>query len=86
MATPKGGRGVKAPYETTHIRLPVPLKAQVEALIADYRQSEQIEFSKQQLDLTDAVQVAQDILRQKKSAAVSLQKLLTAIYRQKIEL
>lgn len=86
MAIHKGGRGIKAPYETTHIRIPVPLKAQIEALISDYRQSEQNEFVKEQMQPDEAVEYAREILKQKKSASVSVQKLLTAIYRQKIEL
>lgn len=32
-----GGRGKKAPYETTHVRIPVDLKSQVEILVEDYR-------------------------------------------------
>jgi hypothetical protein len=37
MNKPIGGRGKKAPYETTHVRIPVDLKAQVEKLVEDYR-------------------------------------------------
>jgi hypothetical protein len=37
MDKPIGGRGKKAPYETTHVRIPVDLKAQVEKLVEDYR-------------------------------------------------
>jgi hypothetical protein len=32
-----GGRGKKAPYETTHVRIPVDLKYQIELLVEDYR-------------------------------------------------
>jgi hypothetical protein len=64
----------------------VPLKAQIEALISDYRQTERNEFVKEQMQLDEAVEYAREILKQKKSASVSVQKLLTAIYRQKIEL
>jgi hypothetical protein len=32
-----GGRGKKAPYETTHVRIPVDLKSQVKLLVEDYR-------------------------------------------------
>lgn len=39
MDKPKGGRGKKAPYETTHMRIPLPLKLQIEKLIEDYRLS-----------------------------------------------
>jgi regulatory protein YycI of two-component signal transduction system YycFG len=39
MNKPIGGRGKKAPYETTHVRIPVDLKSQVEKLVEDYRNS-----------------------------------------------
>lgn len=31
-----GGRGKKAPYETTHVRVPVPIKSEVERLIEKF--------------------------------------------------
>ncbi|MDZ7970501.1 MAG: hypothetical protein RM368_37185 [Nostoc sp. DedSLP03] len=34
----KGGRGKRAPYESTHYRLPVPLKPIAEEMAANYRQ------------------------------------------------
>lgn len=37
MNKPVGGRGIKAPYESTHLRVPVPIKPQLEAIIEDYR-------------------------------------------------
>ena len=37
MTVPKGGRGKKAPYETTQMRVPVPIKDQVSRLIAKFR-------------------------------------------------
>ena len=37
MDKPIGGRGRKAPYETTHVRIPVDLKPQVELLIKEFR-------------------------------------------------
>ena len=37
MTIPKGGRGKKAPYETTQMRVPVPIKDQVSRLIAKFR-------------------------------------------------
>jgi hypothetical protein len=36
---PKWGRGHRAPYETVMVRTPVPIKAEVEAVIARYRDS-----------------------------------------------
>lgn len=35
---PLGGRGNLAPYQTTHVRVPVAVKPLLEAIIADYRQ------------------------------------------------
>jgi hypothetical protein len=35
MSKPIGGRGKKAPYETTHVRIPVDLKSKVEELVED---------------------------------------------------
>jgi len=32
MEKPKGGRGKRAPYETTHVRIPEPIKDRVERL------------------------------------------------------
>lgn len=43
MNKPIGGRGKKAPYETTHVRIPVDLKAQVEKLVEDYRNNGLVE-------------------------------------------
>ena len=37
MTIPKGGRGKKAPYETTQMRVPIPIKDQVNSLIAKFR-------------------------------------------------
>lgn len=37
MNKPKGGRGRKAPYEQTHIRVPIPIKGLVQSIIDDYR-------------------------------------------------
>jgi hypothetical protein len=38
MVKPRGGRGKRAPYETTQMRVPIPIKTQLESLIADYRE------------------------------------------------
>ena len=37
MSKPIGGRGRKAPYETTHVRIPIDLKPQVELLVQQFR-------------------------------------------------
>ena len=38
MSKPKGGRGKRAPYQTTHIRVPLALKPAVERAIAEFRE------------------------------------------------
>lgn len=37
MVAAKGGRGQKLPYEQTHVRVPLPVKKQVQKIIDDYR-------------------------------------------------
>lgn len=86
MSAPKGGRGNKAPYETTHVRVPVPIKAEIEKLINDYKEGISTDSSETLITPTEAIELARNILRQKKSAKVSMEKLLTSIYHQEISL
>jgi hypothetical protein len=94
MATNKGGRGLKAPYETTHVRVPVPIKDKVQQLIDDYKNNQDTQQVNQQYDQQDnnlidfdkAVELARQVLKQKKSARVSLQNLLTGIYGKEVSL
>lgn len=86
MSKPTGGRGIKAPYETTHIRVPVPIKSDVQRLIDRFRDGGDSRTENPLTTLEDAVSIAKGILMQKKSARVSMQKLLTAIYGQDVEL
>lgn len=89
-----GGRGHKAPYETTHIRVPVPLKADVEKLIEGYRAQvlgrEDVRkayknlVSDHKLDLEAAKALAQKLLRAKVSKTETVAKLLSAIYEEEI--
>jgi hypothetical protein len=81
----RGGRGAKAPYETTHVRIPVDIKDQVEKLSNDYKLGI-IGESKNPIPLEDAIEAAKKILKQKKSATVSLKSLLTKIYGESISL
>ena len=37
MPKPVGGRGRKAPYQTTTVRIPVDIKHQVDLLVAQFR-------------------------------------------------
>ena len=82
MAVWKGGRGVKAPYTTTHVRIPEPIKDRVQALSEAFKSGEMSE----PMTVEEAVEAAQKILKQKKSARVSIESLLTAIYGKDIEL
>lgn len=82
MAVWKGGRGVKAPWKTTHVRIPEPIKARVEALSEAFKSGEMTE----PMTREEAIEAAQKILKQKKSAKVSVQSLLTAIYGKDVEL
>jgi hypothetical protein len=97
MPKPLGGRGIEAPYETTHVRVPVPIKPQVEKLIDDYRSLVLNENAKPDLykecasamtikSYSEAVEMARQILRQKKSARESLEKMLAGLYGGEISL
>ena len=97
MNKPKGGRGKVAPYESTHVRVPVPIKPKVDKLVDEYRdlilngnQPERDKFNcPDAMTLTtvgEAKELAKDILKQKKSAKVSLEKLLTALYEGEVKL
>jgi len=127
-----GGRGNQAPYDTTHVRVPVPIKELVQAASRHYRKTlnvptliletpldegdeedqeddnrsdpsdletielqaakiraylSEINYLKHklaqvdsQIPLSSALESARKIIEQKKSAKVSLTKLLTCIY------
>lgn len=82
MNKPIGGRGKKAPYESTHVRVPLPIKSEVEMLIAQFREGGNEETEQNSLaSLEEALQIAGFILKQKKGAKISLEKLLTSIYK-----
>ncbi len=85
MTAWKGGRGVKAPYETTHVRIPVAIKEEVEALSRAFKEGHSVE-SKEFTSLEEAIEICQKIIKQKKSARVSLENLLTALYKQEVHL
>ena len=86
MQKPIGGRGKKAPYETTHVRIPKPLIAEVEALKKKFFGMDQEEAINSLTSIEDATVLAKSILIQKKSARVSLEKLLTALYQSEVKL
>lgn len=83
MTRPIGGRGHKAPYETTHLRIPIPIKPEIEKLIAEYRLSviDGIEPEKDSLlPLEDAIEMCRKLLKARKSKIDDFSKLLTSIY------
>lgn len=83
---PKGGRGHKAIYETTHMRIPTPLKDLFTRISNDYKvngitpENELAIFAPVKLHKHEAVELARQILKSKKGAKVSLEKLLTGLY------
>ena len=83
MNKPLGGRGKKAPYETTHLRIPVPIKADIEKLIENYRLSviDGIETHDNSLmSVEDAKLLTRKLIKAKTSKIDTLIKLLTSIY------
>lgn len=84
MAILKGGRGQKAPWESTHVRCPVPIKERIESKIEQWK-AEQLgeETYQEQKPLTDidyVTNLAKKVLKRKKSARVSIEMMLTEIY------
>lgn len=80
MNKPKGGRGNKAPYTSTHVRVPDALLSEVETLKRRYFNPDEEQAIKPLTSIEDAMAIAKEILLHKKSARYSLEKLLTALY------
>lgn len=94
MNKPVGGRGQKAPYKTTIIRVPEPIAPRIRREIEMYRNLElngkahSNELKEIDLNGTEssyvtksiALENANRILTHKKSARESLQKLLQVLY------
>jgi hypothetical protein len=75
VSKPKGGRGKKAPYDTTVVRVPDPVLAEVEQIIDAYRNGGFTE-SKLLVQSFDEIKVGKE----------KLQNLLQLIYGVEIEL
>lgn len=95
MNKPVGGRGYKAPYTTTHVRVPTDIKPQVEALIDNYRakvmgvdDNNSLTTSTNNLlpTLEEGVKLAQEIIERKQSARKSMSFLLSVLYNQEVKL
>lgn len=72
MSKPKGGRGKRAPYETTVVRVPDPVLEQVEAICDAYRNGEVLSEEK---PVTDFEAIRDQIDEWRKSAKVGKEKL-----------
>lgn len=86
MSKPKGGRGKKAPYETTVVRVPDPVLDQVESICDAYRRSQESSIPK---PVTDFDSIRDQVNQWRKNAKVGkekLQNLLQIIYGVEIEL
>lgn len=88
MVKPKGGRGHVAPYQTTHLRVPVEIKSRLEQIIDDYKDAvlagaEYVERDFPSID--KAKKLAKQLVKSKKSARISLAKLLTSLYNVEIK-
>jgi hypothetical protein len=97
MNKPIGGRGKKAPYQTRVLRIPEPIADAVQRLVDRYRdkamadsistnvqiQYEIPELRYSKLNYLEATQEMEKILKKKKGAKLSMQKLLQVLYESK---
>lgn len=83
MSVWKGGRGAKAPYETTHVRVPLPVKEKVQAIIDAFKEGriEDTELSEEKM-----IQLAKNIVGRKKSAKISLEIFLKSVLKKEVTL
>jgi hypothetical protein len=88
MNKPVGGRGKKAPYQTTIKRIPIDLESQIDSLIESYR-LKAIEGTESDpigmMSVTDAKQLAKKLLKAKMSKLDTVVKLVTGIYNEPID-
>lgn len=84
MSARKGGRGHKAPYQTKQMRVPVPVQDKVREIVKQFHrelEGEETQDLKSSIkELDEAIDLAKSITRQKKSARISMAKLLSRIY------
>jgi hypothetical protein len=82
MSSTKGGRGKKLPWSTTHVRCPEPIADEVRRII-DIWKTEQLEGNPTQkktpITSAEVVEIVNKILRSKKSARISIERLLTEL-------
>jgi len=90
MVKPAGGRGKKAPYETITLRVPIPLREEIEKQVDAYREFVVNGINPEPVkpeggilsspSREEVINQAKEILKQKKSAKQSLEKLLQVLY------
>lgn len=88
MNKPVGGRGKKAPYETTVKRIPIDLEAQIDSMIEDYRANligEDDRPKNSMLSFPSAMALAKKLIRAKSSKLDTVHKLVTGIYNTDID-
>ena len=79
MGRSKGGRGKTTPYESKSVKVPEPMQSLlVGQLDHFYEHNYQVPVTAVFYD--EAVQIAQQILKQKKGAKVSIKSLLKKLY------
>ena len=90
---PKGGRGHRAPYETTHRRIPTDIKPEIEILIDRYRTailngeeytpmiSEDYRTCPLLPPYEEMIGICKKIIRQKQSLRKGLAKLVSILYK-----
>jgi len=80
----KGGRGIKAPYDSKVVRVPEPLLDKVNTLLDDFYNGTDNPLKDYSLDSTIALEQAREILDHnkigKRSTKICLEKLLQVIY------
>jgi hypothetical protein len=83
MSIPVGGRGKKVPYGSSVVRVPDPVKSDVEKLIDSFYGSDACADSRhlaRAVSYYDLKEAAAAVLSQKKSAAKSMALLLKALF------
>ena len=83
MDKPKGGRGKKAPYETTIKRIPIELESQIESMIETYRLKVIDGIESQDtgiMPIEKTKELSRKLLRAKTSKINTVIKLVTSIY------
>lgn len=82
MAALKGGRGKKAPWETVMVRCPEPIKNEVQNTIDSWKQAQidpEHKSDTQPVTAPILKPIVDKVLRQKKSARVSVIALLVEL-------